>query len=243
MKASRVFAVVFLALAPVIGWADPLDNVPVYYNMESWEKERLSEATDLEFLTSGDIARLIELEREFLGYVGSDYTRLHIGFTEVRPDEKDVPAVRVSGYLRKGELYCEIEGVVRIDRSHAFKELDYGVDNKYRNAGISRQGMAFGSYELRTTGEKSCAGSLEGRNRVTWMLMEDGSLKRNDIGNTRFLRGDNQYAGVWQRQSNKTPVTANWGEYRIPFARPELDVGSGEFSVNPEYFDHGWQGF
>ena len=231
-----------LAFTPLSGFADSR-GVPVYFDMGSEEKARFGEARDPEFLTSRDFAGLISAEREFLGYIGPDYTRLHIGFTEIHPETEGRPAVRVSGYLRVDDVYCEMGGLIRAERSHDLKQLDYGVDNKHRDAGIKRQGMVFGSYELKTSGDKPCSGSLAGRNRVSWMLMEDGSVKRNDIGNVRFLRGDNQYAGAWQRESDDDPVTVNWGEYRIPFARPELDIGAGEFSVNPDYRDHGWQDF
>lgn len=235
-----MFMLIWLALAPGAGIADS-SEVSVYFDMAPEDKARFGEAREPEHLTSRDLARLVSAQSQFLGYIGSDYTRLHIGFTDIHPTEGARPAVQISGYLRKGAVYCEMDGLISADRSHDLKKLDYGVDNRHPNSGIKRQGMAFGSFELNISGSEACAGSLEGRNRVSWMLMEDGSLKRNDIGNVRYLRGENQYSGVWKRESVGESVTVNWGEYRIPHARPGLDIGAGEFSVNPEYIDRGWQ--
>ncbi|MDV2078216.1 hypothetical protein [Marinobacter xestospongiae] len=243
-KNMTVYAVlvgVFLGLTSMVSVANPREDIPVFFDMATWEKERLTAAIDADFMTSEVLAQLVGPEGEFLGYIGSDYYRLHIGFTEVHPVEEAEARVLVSGYLRKGALHCNLEGTIHVEHSHDLKRLDYGVDNEYRNSGISRQGIVFGSFSLKTMGAENCAGTLRGRHRVTWMLMENGSITRNDVGNDRYLRGDNLYAGVWMRELSDYALDANWGEFRIPFARPELDIGAAEFSVNPEYLDYGWQ--
>jgi len=32
----------------------------------------------------------------------------------------------------------------------------------------------------------------------------------------------------------------NWGDYRVPMANTDFDVGAGEFSVSEKYWDKGW---
>lgn len=237
-----LFLYLCLAFIPAAGSAES-SKVPVYFDMEPEDKARFGEDQAPEFLTAEDFARLISTATDFLGFSGRDYDRVHITFTELYPEKEGHPSVRVEGRLRVKELNCDMDGLISAERSHDLIRLDYGVDNVHQDAGIERQGMLFSSFLFNTSGSEPCQGTLQGRSKVTWMLMEDGSLRRNDIGNTRFLRGDNQYSGMWKREREKDPVTVNWGEYRIPFARPGLDIGAGEFSANPDYRARGWQDY
>lgn len=46
--------------------------------------------------------------------------------------------------------------------------------------------------------------------------------------------------GTWTEYNSNEMKCSNWGERRIPFSG-DLDIGAGEFSPNPKYFDKGWE--
>lgn len=52
---------------------------------------------------------------------------------------------------------------------------------------------------------------------------------------------NNAFVGIWQSYSAGKEKICNFGEYRIPFIKPDFDIGAGEFYPNPKYKDNGWQ--
>ena len=47
------------------------------------------------------------------------------------------------------------------------------------------------------------------------------------------------FAGTWKSNKTKKSKLCAWGQYRVPNSGG-LDVGAGEFSVNPKYAKNGW---
>lgn len=75
-----------------------------------------------------------------------------------------------------------------------------------------------------------------------WYLDKNDSIQYDNLENQSDRFKNNQYVGSWTEYGKLSGKVCNWGEYRIPFSG-DLDIGAGEFSVNPKYYEVGWTEF
>ena len=118
--------------------------------------------------------------------------------------------------------------------------MHFGVDNKFENTGIQSQGIAFGRYSFKENPDQNHVGIFEGNMALWWYVDKDGKVRFDDIRKHSDFYKNNQYCGIWTEYGKSKSKPCNWGEYRIPFSR-DLDIGAGEFSANPKYFEKGWE--
>lgn len=112
----------------------------------------------------------------------------------------------------------------------------------YQDSGLVKQGILIGRYVLKENPKQNHSGVFKGIMTLWWYLDKTGEIKYDAIEAHSDSYRNNQYVGSWSEYRKSTPKTCNWGEYRIPFSG-DLDIGAGEFSANPKYYNKGWNAF
>lgn len=194
-------------------WAIDIDEQGKAFIAEEWEAPRAQE----------------------LGYIGDDFRRFRIHFTEVTKAGADY---RVQGYAAiLDTVYC-IEGVINLD------SVVVGDSEEYQDPkGIQEQGSIYASYRFVTTfcrrGNVGVGDTLRG-SVLYFYVKTNGKYIYDGSGCWSDDFCNNQYEGVWVRKGGKGQRVCNWGDYRIPNSR-ELDIGAGCFSPDDRF--KGWENY
>jgi hypothetical protein len=117
--------------------------------------------------------------------------------------------------------------------------MHYGIDDEYKNKGILKQGVAIGTFRFEEDPSQKHVGVFKGVMTLNWYLDKFGTIHFDDLESSSDNYRNNQYVSTWTRYGTKKSKIANWGEFRIPFSG-DLDIGAGEFSINPKYLGNGW---
>ena len=120
--------------------------------------------------------------------------------------------------------------------------MHLGVDEMYKDEGFKAQGLVIGRYNLKENTEQNHVGTFVGLMTMWWYVDKNGVIKYDDLETFSDNYKNNQYIGTWTEYGKSNSKVCNWGEYRIPFSG-DLDWGAGEFSVNPKYYEKGWEEF
>lgn len=115
--------------------------------------------------------------------------------------------------------------------------MHFGLDNKYENLGIKKQGILIGLYDFKENPAQHHNGMFTGKMYLNWYLDQHDLLYFDDIECHSDTYKNNQYVGTWSGYNPETRKVYNWGERRIPFSG-DLDIGAGEFSPNSKYYNH-----
>jgi hypothetical protein len=121
--------------------------------------------------------------------------------------------------------------------------MHFGVDDELKNEGFKSQGVLIGDYSFRENASQKHSGTFQGKVIMYWYVDRFGMIHSDDIAKSYSdSYTNNQYIGTWTDYKNGTQKIANWGEWRIPFS-DDLDIGAGDFGVNPKYYEKGWEDF
>lgn len=77
------------------------------------------------------------------GFIGDNYQRLRIRFISVKQSEVANSYTVYGKSMVKGNV-CEFRGSVNIANTRKYKVSSYGVDDKYKNAGLKGQFIIIG---------------------------------------------------------------------------------------------------
>jgi hypothetical protein len=186
-----------------------------------------------------DFSTLILPKSEFLGYIGPVFRRLRITFNSIIKDTVDPKYYRIKGSSEVNNNICNFTGYILIQQVRLFKTLYWGVDNEFKEKEIVSQGLIIGEYNLQELISQYHSGTFQGIMTLGWYKDSSGVIHYDDIDSYSDNFNNNQYVGSWTRYSTSKKIVSNWGEFRIPFSG-DLDIGAGEFSPNPKYYDKGW---
>ena len=195
------------------------------------------------FLTqylSYDLSELLKPRTEFLGYIGSDYRKIEVAFTSIRRNDNIPNQYYVTGKTIVFKNSCDFEGTITFEQFREFKNMNYGLDSMYANSGFKAQGIAIGKYLFSENAKQSHVGIFEGIITAWWYVDKNGKIQYDNLSPYSDDYKNNQYIGTWSEYGKNSVRTCNWGERRIPFSG-DLDIGAGEFSVNPKYLNKGWE--
>lgn len=100
---------------------------------------------------------LADSRTKFLGYIGADYHRLHINFSNVKKASH-------TKYIVSGEYKISAEahpfnGEIQITKIRKYTNLNYGVDD-FMKGKINAQGIALASYFLKGDGGFQAKGQM-----------------------------------------------------------------------------------
>jgi hypothetical protein len=204
--------------------------------------EKLGRENRLQSYLKHDFSPLLTPRQEFLGYIGSKYQRLRISLTSVTKNPKASGSYLVTGLSQVGDKNNDFRGTITMTQARAYETMHFGLDDELKTAGIKAQGILVGRFRFEEAPEQPHSGTFEGVMGVYWFVNHDGVIQYDDIEAFSDNYKNNQYIGTWTGHRKGGRRVANWGEYRIPFSG-DLDIGAGDFGVNPKYIDQGWRDY
>lgn len=216
-------------------WVKSLES-PKY---PSWE---LKPANVLSDHIGYDYSDLLNPKSDFLGFIGTDYRRIQVYFNSIKKSENTPNLYFVTGKSTVFKNTCDFEGTITIEQVREFKNMHLGVDEMYKDAGFKAQGIIIGRYRFSENPEQSHVGIFDGVMTLWWYIDKNGEIKYDNLETFSDNYKNNQFVGTWKEYGKTNSKVCNWGEYRIPFSG-DLDWGAGEFSVNPKYYEKGWEDF
>lgn len=191
--------------------------------------------------SNADFSPLLKPKTPFLGFIGSDYKRIKMEFISVEKEKHRDDQYSVRGFSVVGTNRCDFEGTLTIQQVREFKKMHYGVDAMYRDSTIHAQGILLCEYRFEENPAQNHVGTFEGV-MTLWWYRDDLGMRYDAIENFSDRYRNNQFVGIWTAYGKTQGKICNWGEYRIPFSG-DLDIGAGEFAVNPKYIENGWSEF
>jgi len=189
-----------------------------------------------------DFSSLIFPKTKFLGYIGSQYRRIHIEYQSVKKNPIKSDEYKIEGYTIVGANKCDFKGYIRIEKIKELISFKYGVDDIYKDSLMQAQGVLLGRYYFEENENQNYVGVFKGIYKLYWYVDKSGSLRFDNIENYSDSYLNNQYTGTWTEYGKSKSKICNWGEYRIPNSR-ELDGGAGEFYPKSKYIEFGWQDY
>lgn len=216
-------------------WIEALEN-------PEWEIDRLKEENFKSKYSKYNFSSLLTPGKDFLGYIAPSFTRLKIKLTSVNKEADKQDQYKITGYSIVKNNKCDFEGIIKIIEIREYKQMHYGCDDEYKNRGIQSQGILLGKYVFKENENQKFSGIFEGIVTLNWYVDNKGNVTYDNIESFSDRYKNNQYVGTWRQYKGENKKVANWGEHRIPFSE-DLDIGAGEFGVNPKYYEQGWQDF
>ena len=189
-----------------------------------------------------DFSTLLTPHSNFLGFIGSDYQRLHIYFTSIAKDSSDPNIYRVKGISLVKNNKCNFTGDIKVEQIKEYKTKYIDVGEEHEKDSIKAVGILTGKYKFKENPNEKHSGIFEGT-IILYLYVDRFGILHYD--NLRYYSDgycNNLYIGSWVNYKNKNEKISNWGEYRIPNSG-DLDIGAGEFAPDPKYFSHGWEDY
>jgi hypothetical protein len=178
------------------------------------------------------------VRQEPLGFIGENFQRLFMHFSEVKKESGKKYHVKGKSMVKNN--VCDFEGSLTIKMAREFK-TPYVEGALYTiNSRTITQGVLIGLYEFFEDSAQNHTGTFNGIFVISFHLTETGSLEYNitDFFSDNYI--NNQFTGTWTLYNSSNLKTANWGDWRIPES-DDLDIGAGEFSPSDKYLKFGWQ--
>ena len=216
-------------------WLEMLEN-PKYSNDSLQRNDVKEEYSKYNFST-------LLPNSDFLGFIGSNFQRIEIYYTQVARHHNDKMAYDVEGISLVGENKCDFKGQIRVVQIRKYQTMYLGPADEYKDEGLKAQGVLIGEYGFEENAHQKHSGIFKGIMTLKWFL------DRHDILHSNYLEWgiddgyyNNQYIGTWTEYGKTQSKVCNWGECRIPFSG-DLDVGASQFYPDPKYHKNGWESY
>lgn len=183
---------------------------------------------------------LADKRTEFLGYIGDNYYKMDIDYHSVKKESDR--EYRISGSSKVRSNTCAFSGSLQILDIRELNEYYYDIEGFEENQ-IKKQGVCIARYSLEEEKTENSSGIFSGFALFHWYIDDNNQLLYDDLTlGCSDGYSNNQFAGVWRSHSTGREKKCAWGQYRIPDCG-DLDMGAGEFSVDPAYRDNGWKSY
>lgn len=237
MKSINKLHVLFLFLQ--LGLISCGQNVLAFTNQ--WIAKVLEENPSIsicseEYLEYDYSTLLLNNETHYLGYIGDDYERMCIDIVNV--EKLNAYQYYIEGVSTVKTNICSFSGWIKIKDIREFKNLHWGVDD-FMQEKVYKEGIIIAEYELKEDSLQKGSGFFRGVLISRWCLDHERNINYDDIQIDSDNYSNNQFDGTWTSYITGKEKKCAWGHYRIPNSN-DLDIGAGEFSVNPKYQDKGW---
>jgi hypothetical protein len=208
--------------------------------MANGPEYRLGPKNELSRYSKYDFAQPIKPQSDFLGFIEPDYQRLKVYFDSIIKSKTRPNIYTVKGATVVKNNRCDFMGTIRFTQIREYRSATRTDEDEYKSQGILKHGIAIGAFRFEEDPKQKHVGVFEGTMLLYWYLDRNGTIRYDDIEIGADAYRNNQYVSTWTQYGSKTGKRANWGEYRIPLSG-DLDIGDGEFLVNPKYLDNGWR--
>lgn len=201
--------------------------------------DSLLEANQTAKYLNYDFSDILKAHR-ILGIIGDNYQRLQMKLLSIEKNENNPAEYIVCGQSKVNNNVCDFKGKIVVGKIQETIRFRHGLDNMYKGKYLV-SGVLTAKYILCEDSTQNNAGLFTGTLYSLWYIDNSKSLKYDNMFVFSDRYYNNAFVGTWQSYETNKKKTCNFGEYRIPFIKPDFDVGSGEFYPNPKYKNNGWQ--
>lgn len=174
------------------------------------------------------------------GIIGDEHQRLHIKLISINKQSSKPTEYFVQGKSMVKDQLREFSGTIHILEVREVVELHYGVDEEFKDKGIKKQGILIAEYYFEENLNEEKRGIFKGILYSKWYLNKKNKIQYDDIEISSDSYSNNAFIGIWKCLRSEKEKTCNWGDYRVPKANQDFDIGAAEFSVSHKYVDQGW---
>ena len=175
-----------------------------------------------------------------LGIIGEEHQRIQIKLNSVQKDSNNPNKYYVSGKSCVKGTICDFSGTINLIEIKEVKKLHFGIDNEYADKEIKSQGIIVADYEFKENSDQKHSGVFKGKLYSKWYLNSKNDIKYDNIEFHSNGYINNAFVGTWKSYLTKKEKICTWGDYRVPLANKDFDIGAGEFSVTEKYLKKGW---
>lgn len=178
-----------------------------------------------------------------IGIIGEYYKRLMVNLDSVDKIKSQDYQYQLTGQSKVGRGYNDFKGTMTLEAVYVAQQPSYGIDDSYKEV-INQQGVAVFRYQLNEDPKQANSGVFTGKLYSKWYTSHfDHQLHRDDIDAHYDSYYNNVFNGQWRSyRSDATSKPAIWSLYKSSdVLLPDLNVGAGEFVINPRYAHLGWE--
>lgn len=190
-----------------------------------------------------DFSTLFVPKSDFLGFIGKDFQRIKIFYSSVNKDSKRFDTYFVKGVSIVNKNVCDFEGIITLKEVKDYKNSHIWMDLQNKDSVLNARGILIGKYIFNENRKQKNSGVFQGEIILYWYLDYFDIIHYDIIEGYSDNYRNNQYTGTWMDYNNKQEKICNWGEFRIPDSSCDFDIGAGEFSPRPIYYDKGWEDY
>lgn len=170
---------------------------------------------------------------EILGFIGNNYQRFYIHFTTVNKNTKIPNQYIVKGKTKINNIIHIFNGTITLTNARVYKN---------KEAANYTQGFTHSKIVITTFNNNAKTGEIIGNLKTNFLIDKKGSIRYDALMFAADGFCNNQFTGSFKNCKTKTIEKCNWGEFRIPDCG-DLDIGAGEFIINPKYIKYGWENY
>jgi|WetSurMetagenome_2_1015567.scaffolds.fasta_scaffold110544_2 hypothetical protein len=188
-------------------------------------------------------------DTQILGFIGDNYQRIQIKYLSIIKKHENPNIYYVFGRSRVKSNICsflgeiEVKHVRKIDNSENqkfIKEFIRLKDLESVKRYSKEEYVLLALYQFFEDPKIGSSGIFKGILELNFYF-ENETIFYNDLDfGSSDIYSNNQCTGTWTEYGSTNSKTCNWGEFRIPHSG-DLDIGSGEVSINKKYLKNGWQ--
>jgi hypothetical protein len=206
------------------------------------DKEELNSKNEVTEFLKYDFSELwLKTENNLVyGIIGDEYQRILMKFLTVEKNLNNNNEYFVFGKSSVKANLCEFVGKITIIKIQESKRKQFGVDDEFKNQGIKTQGLLTAKYEFFENKHQNHSGYFSGTLQTKWFLDKNDKVQYDDINSVSDGYFNNAFVGTWKMYNSNIEKICNWGDYRVPYANCDFDIGTGELSISEKYLKNGW---
>jgi hypothetical protein len=237
---TRTFhLVLIISLASCISDAQRTSGQTAWDYVGHEREAKLEDKNVASDFVSNDFGRLcIQDQSARLGYIGKDFQRLFIHFTDISKDTSNPYLYHVRGKTLVRNNICDFAGNMHLTSIRRVYDPDACENDIHPTV----QGVSFFTYDFTEDTSQKQTGKFQGTAIVQWYLDAKKKLCYDDTWSCADGFTNNCFVGKWTSYSSRVSKPCNWADYRIPFSG-DLDIGAGEFHPDDKYLKSGWNYF
>lgn len=229
MKTMKKITLLFVLCISQLSFCQELDSIPFLKEMTTQDISSLLTTTHFNYGTSDE-----RIEKtQPLGYIGENYQRFYIHFSSAIKNPANPKQYIIYGKTRVKQNICDFQGTLEIEDAKTFFDLDFKD---------IQQGILSGTYQFFENPKQKGTGVLKGTFTAFFYLDSSGNIQYNALYFSAGAFANLLFKGTWTSFKSRKSKTCNWGDYRIPNSG-DLDLGAGEFGVNSDYSNYGWENY
>lgn len=180
---------------------------------------------------------------QIVGIIGDDHQRIRIKIISVKAIAGKPNEYTVTGKSSVKGTICDFSGKIILNRVSELQEMHWGVDDEYKDQGIISQGIAIAHYEFKENSQQKHSGVFKGTLYTKWYVNAENKIMYDDIESNADSYTNNAFIGVWKSYTTGKEKICNWGDYRVPNANEDFDIGASEFAPDKKYLKNGWENY